>query len=215
MITMREQVTDIPTWVTDWYADLKPVGVESIITSPETTAIFSTDMLYGFCRQGALSSERVGALETPVRTMFEMAYAAGVRKFVLTQDTHHPQTPEFEAWPVHCVVETIESEMVPSLSSLPFAELFTVIPKNSLTPGHATGFNAWLDAHPDLRTAIVIGNCTDLCVYQLAMYLRTWVNELNIHGYEVIVPANCVDTYDLSAEVAEGSGAYVHPGEFY
>ena len=104
--------------------------------------------------------------------LFQRAHALGLRHFVLTQDTHHPETPEFEAWPVHCVRGTDEAETIPGLQALPFANLFTVIEKNSLHPGVETEFDAWLDAHPALRTAIVVGNCTDLCVYQLAMHLR-------------------------------------------
>jgi nicotinamidase-related amidase len=138
-----------------------------------------------------------------------------VRDFVLTQDTHHPETPEFEAWPPHCIIDTVESETVSSLSSLPFANLFTIFPKNSLSPAIDTGFDAWLDERPGLRTAIVAGNCTDLCVYQLAMHLRMRANALNVHDFAVIVPADCSDTYDLPPEAAAVAGAYGHPGEFY
>ena len=53
--------------------------------------------------------------------LFERAHALGVLPFVLAQDTHHPETPEFEAWPVHCVRGTDEAETIPELKSLPFS----------------------------------------------------------------------------------------------
>jgi hypothetical protein len=90
-----------------------------------------------------------------------------------------------------------------------------VIEKNSLHPGIETTFDAWLDAHPELRTAIVVGDCTDLCVYQLAMHLRVRHNARNIPGVAVIVPANAVDTYDLPVEAAEAVGAMPHPGDVF
>ena len=71
------------------------------------------------------------------------------------------------------------------------------------------------DAHPELRTAIVVGDCTDLCTYSLAMHLRLRANALNVASFDVIVPANAVDTYDLPPDLARASGAFAHPGDFF
>jgi len=84
-----------------------------------------------------------------------------------------------------------------------------------LHPGLETEFDAWLVAHPALRTAIVAGNCTDLCVYQLAMHLRLRHNARNVPDVAVIVPADAVDTYDLPVETATEIGAFPHPGDFF
>jgi nicotinamidase-related amidase len=98
--------------------------------------------------------------------------AHGIRHFVLVQDAHHPRTPEFLAFPPHCVRGTEEAHTIAELQALPFADLFTIIEKNSLHPALETEFDRWLEAHPGVHTAIVVGDCTDLCVYQLAMHLR-------------------------------------------
>ena len=90
-----------------------------------------------------------------------------------------------------------------------------MVEKNSLHPGHATEFDAWLAAHPEVRTAIVVGDCTDLCVYSLAMHLRLVANARNIPDLRVIVPADAVDTYDLSPDAAAAIGAFPHPGQFF
>ena len=96
-------------------------------------------MIVGFCRTGALASERVGALAEPVAGLFRLAYERGVRRFVLTQDTHDPTTPEFEAWPVHCLRGTEESETIPELRELPFAGEFVIFEKNGLSPQDGDG----------------------------------------------------------------------------
>jgi len=152
--------TGIPAFVADWYGRLQPRPLAEVAADPAATAIFSADMTVGFCDRGNLASPRVGALKEPVVDLFRRAYGHGVRHFVLVQDTHDPATPEFEAWPVHCVRGTEEAETIAELKALPFADRFTVIEKNSLHPAHETGFDAWLDAHPELRTAIVVGDCT-------------------------------------------------------
>ncbi|MEA2586547.1 MAG: hypothetical protein QOF33_4632 [Thermomicrobiales bacterium] len=212
---MASPDTDVPPWIRDWFDQLAARPFDELVPDPAQAAVFSTDMTVGFCRKGALASERVGALAGPVTELFELAYGKGVRRFVLTQDTHHPETPEFDAWPVHCVRGTEESETIPELANLPFARDFVIFEKNSLSPQDGTGFDAWLDANADLTTAIVAGDCTDLCVYQLAMHLRLRANALNRTPFEVIVPAAAVDTYDLPPNRAKAIGATPHPGDFF
>jgi nicotinamidase-related amidase len=204
----------VPDFIDDWFGGLAPVSLAEAVGEPGAAAVFSTDMINGFCREGALASERVRALAGPVSDLFRRAYDLGVRRFVLTQDTHDPAAPEFEAWPPHCVRGTVEAETIAELGELPFASELVVFEKNSLHPALGTGFDAWLDDQPGLRTAVVVGNCTDLCVYQLAMHLRLRHNAGNVAGVRVIVPANAVDTYDLAPGAAAGA-AMAHPGEFF
>jgi nicotinamidase-related amidase len=213
--TLLPTAVQVPTFITDWLEQLEPMPLAAAVAEPAQTAIFSADMVVGFCDRGNLASERVDALTEPVVDLFRRAHARGVRDFVLVQDTHDPETPEFGAWPIHCVRGTDEAETIPELRALPFSDRFVVVEKNSLHPGLETGFDAWLDAHPDLRTAIVVGDCTDLCVYQLAMHLRLRHNARNVPEVGVIVPANAVQTYDLPVEAAETIGAMAHPGDFF
>lgn len=202
-------------FIHQWVDTLQPMAFHEAAPDPAATAIFSTDMIAAFLTLGALSSERVGALATPVAALFARAHDYGIRHFVLLQDTHHPETPEFDAWPPHAVQGTAEAETIPELKRLPFAASFEIFEKNSLHPALGTGFDAWLDRHAAVQTAIVVGNCTDLCVYQLAMHLRLRANAHHHAAMRVIVPANGVDTYDLPEAVAAESGAMAHPGDFF
>jgi nicotinamidase-related amidase len=205
----------VPRFITDWIDQLQPQPLAEVVTDPAATAIFSTDMIVGFCDRGNLSSPRIDALTGPIVDLFQRAHALGVRDFVLAQDTHDPATPEFESFPIHCLRGSEEAETIPELKALPFADTFTIFEKNSLHPGHGTEFDAWLDAHPGLKTAIVVGNCTDLCVYQMAMHLRLRQNARNIPGTSVVIPADAVDTYDLPPEAAHAAGVMAHPADFF
>jgi nicotinamidase-related amidase len=104
--------------------------------------------------------------------------------------------------------------MITELARLPFADAFAVFEKNSLNPSIGTGFDAWWDKHRDLTTVIVTGNCTDLCVYQLAMHLRMRANALGIQGFSVIVPTNAVQTFDIP-ETDDAPPGTAHPGDFF
>src|SRR3954454_6822815 len=91
--------TEAPAFIRRWVDELKPVPLVEVVSDPAATAIFSTDMIVGFCDRGSLASPRVDALTGPVVDLFERCHALGVRYFVLTQDTHDPAAAEFETWP--------------------------------------------------------------------------------------------------------------------
>ncbi len=206
--------TDIPPFVARWLDTVPTARLDEVAPDPATAAIFAADIINGFLREGALSSERIDGITGPVLELVRRAWEYGIRDFVFLQDTHPADTPEFEAYPAHAIAGTRESEMIPELAELPFADHFTIIEKNSLHPAIDTTFDAWLDAHPNLRTAIVIGDCTDLCVTALAMHLRLRANARGVQGFQVIVPMDCVDTFDIPENPDLPPGA-AHPAEFF
>lgn len=204
---------ETPAFIQRWLDTLPDVSIDEIAPDPKRTGIFCTDMINAFLREGALASPRVNQLTEPVVNLVETAWNHGVRSFVFTQDTHAEDNPEFQAYPPHAIAGTSESDMIPELARLPFADSFTIIEKDSLNPAIDTKFDAWWDSHRDLQTAIVAGNCTDLCVYQLAMHLRIRANALGLQEFAVIVPANAVDTFDIPERDDLSPGA-AHPGDF-
>ncbi len=214
-LVVQQETDTFLRYVEEWLDGLKPFNLQDEIEDPAGAAVFSADMVVGFCREGALASERIDALTQPVVRVFQRAYDVGVRDFVLLQDTHHESTPEFNSFPRHCVVGSEESQAISELRELPFYDRCTIVEKNSLHPAVMTGFDSWLDERPGLRDCIVVGDCTDLCAYHLAMHLRMRANALDAAEFRVIVPANAVDTYDLPTEQAGNVGAPAHPGDFF
>jgi nicotinamidase-related amidase len=202
----------LPRAIDEWLEALEPASLAEIVGDPRTTALFSADMVVGFCDHGTLASPRIDALTPVVVDVFERVHALAVRDFVLLHDAHDPDALEFEAFPPHCIISTEESQTIPELQALPFADLFTVIEKNTLSPAPGTRLDPWLDAHAALRTAIVVGDCTDFCVYHAALHLRMRANAHRIAGFQVVVPANAVQTYHVDEGV---EGAMAHDGDFF
>ncbi|UCF06450.1 MAG: cysteine hydrolase [bacterium] len=199
-------------WLSGWRASLAEMPAPEAFGKPDRTAVMSVDLIKGFCYEGPLASPRVAAIVPAVVTLFERAYGHGIERFVLFQDTHDEEAPEFDAFGPHCVAGSTESETIDELAALPFANLFTVMPKNSLSAAIGTGLDGWLASNADVDRFIVVGDCTDLCVYQLAMYLRLTANTTGMER-SVIVPADCVDTYDMPVGRAAGLGALPHDGD--
>jgi nicotinamidase-related amidase len=200
------------TYLEKWQAQLQPLALADVITNPDRAAILSVDVTNGFCYEGPLASPRVAGIVEPIASLFTAAWAQGMRQIILCQDTHEPDAVEFSAWPPHCVRGSSEAETVDTFKALPFYNQLIVFPKNSISSTTNTGLEVWLLSHPDMETFIVVGDCTDLCTYQLAMQLRVDANARQVTR-RVIVPANCSDTYDYSIEAAQKNGGLPHPAD--
>ena len=214
MLQHDQSRPDTPAFVTRWLETIPDVRLDDIAPDPATTAIFSADLINGFLREGALASDRIDQVTQPVLKLLRRAWDYGVRDYAFLQDTHAEDNPEFRSYPPHAIRGTSESEMIPEIAQLPFADAFTIIEKNSLHPALETTFNDLWDTNHHLRTAIVIGDCTDLCVNHLAMHLRMRANALGRDEFDVVIPADCVETFDIPESDETEPGA-AHPGDFF
>jgi nicotinamidase-related amidase len=200
------------TYLHSNFSNLSVVQNKDIFAKPEKCAIISVDVTNGFCKAGALASPRVNSIVAPIVKLLTTAWQSGVRQMILSQDTHEPDAVEFSTWPVHCVRGTEEAETVDEIKKLPFYDQLITLPKNSLSSVADTGFSVWLASHPEVDTFVVVGDCTDLCIYQMAMYLRLDA-DAGQKKWRVIVPADCVQTYDFPTSAAIQAGAKPHPGD--
>ena len=67
-----------------------------------------------------------------------------------------------------------------------------IIEKNS-----TNGFFAMdIEKYKNLDNFIVVGCCTDICVYQFVLTLKTYFNQHNLYK-NIVVPINLVETYDI------------------
>jgi nicotinamidase-related amidase len=207
------QAQTFVNYLIDWQSRLPSLAFHQAITEPQHTAILSIDVTNGFCYEGPLASPRVQLIVSPIVALFKKAWDIGLRSILLLQDTHDPQAVEFSQWPPHCVAGTTEAEPVPEIKALPFYDQINIFPKNSINPALNTELPEWIMNHPEIKTYITVGDCTDLCTYQLAMYLRTDANARQIER-RIILPENCVNTYDIPVETARKSDIMPHPGDF-
>jgi nicotinamidase-related amidase len=154
----------------------------------------------------------VAKIVSPIKHLLQSAWERGIQNIVLIQDTHAPDAVEFGQYAPHCIRGTTESQTVPEIQSLPFFDQLTIIPKNSISPMFRTAFPDWVKSHPDVDTFITVGDCTDICTYQLAIDLRAEANAWQMRR-RVILPIDCTDTYDLSKDTADSVGALPHPAD--
>lgn len=155
------------------------------------TVLVIIDMVNGFAREGVLRSPKVEDLIPGICRLAKTCGELNIKKIALA-DCHQDISPEFEAYPVHCLAGTKEAEIVDEIQKIGDYDL---IPKNSTNGFLEAGFQTWLLANQSINTFIITGDCTDICVQQFAVTLKTWFNMQN-QRVRVIVPVNAVDTYD-------------------
>ena len=211
-IVNQKETISFLAYLEDWIQNLPVKKLKDLVVEPEKIAIISVDVLKGFCSIGPLSSPRVAGIVDPIVDLMECAWEAGVRHIILSQDTHEPDAEEFGAWPPHCILGTVESETVDEIRKLPFFDQMMILEKNSIGTGLHHDLQKWILDHTEVENFIVVGDCSDLCSYQLAMFLRVDANERQVKR-NVILPENCVQTYDMSLQLAKEVGAYAHPGD--
>ena len=203
-------------WLDGWLDALPGLDLAAFMKEnnigPENVAVLSADLIVGFCYKGNLASPRIAGVVEPSARVFTRAHGLGVTDFALLQEYHTHDALEFEQFGPHGIRGTEEAETVDALASLPFAHHFDVIRKNSLHPALHTDMDKWLERRPNVNTFITVGDCTDLCLYQLAMHLKLGANAID-KRICVIVPADCVQTYDLPRDTAQKIGAMPHDGD--
>lgn len=158
----------------------------------ERTALVIIDMINGFAREGALKSARVEELIPEIAKLSMACDSMGIPKLALA-DCHTDASPEFSAYPPHCVAGTGEAEIVDELREIGGYEL---MPKNSTNGFLEKKFQEWLKENPGTDTFIITGDCTDICIQQFATTLKAWFNMQNVKA-RIVVPVNAVDTYDF------------------
>lgn len=159
---------------------------------PKRSALVIIDMVNGFAREGALKSPRVEELIPSISELSERCGMKGMVKLAFA-DCHSDASPEFEAYPAHCLAGTNESEVVEEIRKVGG---YLLIPKNSTNGFLEEAFQKWLGSNYNIDTFVVTGDCTDICIQQFATTLKTWFNRQDRKS-RIIVPLNAVGTYDL------------------
>jgi len=184
--------------------------------------IVFVDILKGFCETGALASSRVNEMVAPVARLAEEAKNMGIppENFIFLHDAHPEDAKEFRVFAPHCVRKTTEAELVHALKPYltdPEYQLFHKNATNGLfgRNGNGTLFHEWLKETfaQGPATFLVVGDCTDLCIYQNAMAIQLFAYEHQEEA-KVIVSKNHVRTYDMPLDQAQTLGALPHDADW-
>lgn len=211
-MSLAQKSATFLTYLENWLDERPVLAFEEAIPEPQKAAIISVDVINGFLYDGPLSSPRVATIDEPITNLMQVSWDRGISDILLVQDRHQDETLEFDEFGPHAVEGSQEAEAIDLIKNLPFYGELTTIYKDTIHPALNNGFDRWIEERDHLDTFIAVGDVTDLCVYQLATYLRLTANAYHKQR-RVIVPANCVQTWHLSVEDSENLPAMPHHGD--
>lgn len=159
------------------------------------TVLVIVDMVNGFVKEGKMASPRLKKIIDPILGIKSICDENGIKTIAFC-DCHTKDSIEFLSYPRHCVNGTKECEIIDELNGV------YVINKNSTNGFLEQEFLKWQNENNDICNFIVVGDCTDICVKQFAITLKTWFN-MNNKQCRIIVPIDAVDTYDSDLHNAE------------
>lgn len=156
-------------------------------------ALVVIDVINGFITEGPLADPSIARIIPPTVRAIEAALKH--EEPVLTlRDAHDPEAAEFDAYPAHCLKDSRESQLVDEL--LPYRDRMIDIEKNTTNGFFAEGFQRFMKEHPEITTYTCVGCCTDICVLQFAVTLKTYAQTHKL-PITVQIINDAVDTFDL------------------
>ena len=157
------------------------------------SVLFIIDMNNGFAKSGPLSSNRVEKLIPSIVEDVEI-FNSFNNPIIAFTDSHKKECLEFKSYPIHCLENSYESEIVDEIKQ--FNDIM-IIKKSSTNAFLEEETKKYIDSfvRDGYKNFVLCGCITEVCVKQFAQTLKAYLNVIN-KDINVIVPINSVDTYD-------------------
>ncbi len=151
------------------------------------------DMVNGFVKKGVLADKKINNITPNIINLIKENIKNN-NDIISVQEGHNEKSKEFENFPYHCILGTEEAELIDELK--PFEQNMKVIRKNSTSGFVTKEFMEYIEQNKkELDEIVITGCCTDLCVMNFALPLKTYINEYDLN-IKVIIYKNAVETYD-------------------
>tara|TARA_B100000029_G_scaffold466345_1_gene501799 strand:+ start:982 stop:1497 length:516 start_codon:yes stop_codon:yes gene_type:complete len=153
-----------------------------------SNVLLVVDMLRGFLEEGhnLYCGDTAREIIPNVRTLIEDQLALG-STIIYICDSHESDDLEFQMFPIHCVKDTDEADLIPELTGYPGDFVY----KQRYSGFFNTDLGHTLEKlKPD--NVIICGVCTDICVLHTAADARN-------RDYNVSIPVDCVASFDYDA----------------
>lgn len=151
------------------------------------------DMVRGFIETGPLSDP---AISTIIDENVELIkdYTERGQSVVAFRDAHVIDSKEFDFYPPHCIRGTLESELVDPIKV--YEHRMVVIEKDTTNGFLSEGFQRFINENEPFDRIVVTGCCTDICVLQFALTMKTYLQQARLDT-KMIVVKDAVETFDL------------------
>ncbi len=170
---------------------LENMTIEQLEAVKEILVI--VDMVNGFTTEGSMKNIYMQKIIPEVLRLTKEFDNDKEALIIEAKEAHDDESVEFNDYPDHCKKGTSEALLVPELRV--YEHKMLVFEKNSTCVAILPEYIELLTKLKNLKRAVFVGGCTDICGIQAIIPTKCLFNQLN-RKVEVIVPENAMDTYD-------------------
>ena len=158
-------------------------------SSLQQPIVFVVDMINGFAKEGNLSDPSIMEIVPKIQSLLDKVHPS---YFIC--DSHDLNAREYSAYPLHCIKNTEESQVIKELK--PYAK--NIVLKNSTNAFHSEGIQKLIQDDLSLyKDIVIVGCCSDICILQFALSMNTYLNEHELKDKRIIVPINMIETFNI------------------
>ena len=158
------------------------------------------DMVNGFVKEGALADSYINTITPNIINLIK-EFKENDFEIISMQEVHTKESKEFENFPPHCILGTEEAELIDELK--PYEKEMRLIRKNSTSGFVNKEFLEYFEKNKnEIEEVVLTGCCTDICILNFAIPLKTYINEYNL-PIKVTVYKNTVETYNTPTHERE------------
>lgn len=155
--------------------------------------IVVVDVINGFLNEGNMKDEYIYHIVDGIDKLVKKYVESKDKEVIYIKDSHKKDSLEFKKFPLHCLENTSESEMVDELKK--YESQVRSYKKNSTSAIFAKGLLEDINKMNNLKRVTIVGCCSDICVINFAIPLTNYFDEYN-KEIEVIVLEDLIETYD-------------------
>ena len=157
------------------------------------------DMINGFVKEGILSAPSIMRVVPRQKEILNEYLNDEEKGIIFIRDEHTKDAVEFKTFPEHCLKGSKESELIDELKEY-YKDAYD-FPKNSTNFVFAPGFQEQINKFKNLKTVILMGCLSEICVKNGGIALRNYFDQNNMN-VDIYVAADAIDTYDVPAHIA-------------
>lgn len=151
------------------------------------------DMVNGFVKYGNMHDKEIANV-VPAQIKLLSKFQDEKSIIGIVKEAHNEVCAEFESFPPHCIIGSGEEDLIDELKQFENDDAL-IYKKNSTSVAHVPSFFEDILKMNNLKRVVILGCCTDICVLNAAIPLKTFFDERDLR-IEVIVPKNAVETYN-------------------
>ncbi len=153
------------------------------------------DVINGFLTTGVLHDKYINRITPHIIKLLKNEFINEDDLVIFGNDAHTENAVEFKRFgnTKHAVKDTYEAEVVDSLK--PFVEGAWVINKNSTSLYVTDEFRDALGEMDSLKEVVIVGDCTDMCVMDLALPLMKHFEERD-REVRIVAPTDHTETFE-------------------